>query len=78
MYPAPLHHCVLDAFPALAFGLMFWLGIGMPGSPGLVAFVFFCHCHMPLAGAIDRLGLPPWSSGSALPWLSSRNGGQAG
>lgn len=40
MHPAP-SIIAFTTLSGLGFGLLFWLGIGMPGSTGLVALVFF-------------------------------------
>ncbi|MCD1624812.1 MAG: dimethyl sulfoxide reductase anchor subunit family protein [Paracoccaceae bacterium] len=74
MYPAP-SIIAFSTLSGLGFGLMFWLGIGMPGSTGLVAFVFFAIAYV-LAGAgliasTFHLGHPERALLAFTQWRSS-------
>jgi len=74
MYPAP-SIIAFSTLSGLGFGLMFWLGIGMPGSTGLVAFVFFAIAYA-LAGAgliasAFHLGHPERALLAFTQWRSS-------
>ena len=68
MHPAP-SIIAFTTLSGLGFGLMFWLGIGMPGSTGLVAFVFFAIAYA-LAGPRGAL---PWL-GEWMPGILSHRG----
>jgi DMSO reductase anchor subunit len=74
MYPAP-SIIAFSTLSGLGFGLLFWLGIGMPGSTGLVAFVFFAIAYG-LAGAgliasTFHLGHPERALLAFTQWRSS-------
>ena len=74
MYPAP-SIIAFSTLSGLGFGLLFWLGIGIPGSTGLVAFVFFAIAYG-LAGAgliasTFHLGHPERALLAFTQWRSS-------
>ena len=74
MHPAP-SIIAFTTLSGLGFGLMFWLGIGMPGSTGLVAFVFFAIAYGLAVGgliaSVFHLGRPERAWKSFSQWRSS-------
>jgi len=74
MHPAP-SIIVFTTFSGLGFGLLFWLGIGMPGSTGLVAFVFFAIAYALAGGGLIasafHLGHPERGLLAFTQWRSS-------
>ncbi len=74
MHPAP-SIIAFTTFSGLGFGLLFWLGIGMPGSTGLVAFVFFAIAFAlaggGLAASAFHLGHPERALLAFTQWRSS-------
>ncbi|MFU8882457.1 MAG: dimethyl sulfoxide reductase anchor subunit family protein [Rhodobacterales bacterium] len=74
MHPAP-SIIVFTTLSGLGFGLLFWLGIGMPGSTGLVAFVFFAIAYALAGGGLMasafHLGHPERALLAFTQWRSS-------
>ena len=74
MHPAP-SIIAFTTLSGLGFGLMFWLGIGMPGSTGLVAFVFFAIAYALAGGGLVasafHLGHPERGLLAFTQWRSS-------
>ena len=57
MHPAP-SVILFTSLSGLGFGLLFFLGLGMPASTGLVAFVFYAIAYGLCRGGVDFLNLP--------------------
>ena len=57
MHPAP-SVILFTSLSGLGFGLLFFLGLGMPASTGLVAFVFYAIAYAFARRGIDFLNLP--------------------
>lgn len=74
MHPAP-SIIAFSTLSGLGFGLLFWLGIGMPGSTGLVAFVFFAIAYLLAGGGLlasaFHLGHPERGLLAFTQWRSS-------
>ena len=74
MHPAP-SIIAFTTLSGLGFGLFFWLGIGMPGSTGLVAFVFFAIAYALAGGGLIasafHLGHPERGLLAFTQWRSS-------
>lgn len=74
MHPAP-SIIAFSTLSGLGFGLLFWLGIGMPGSTGLVAFVFFAIAYVLSGGGLIasafHLGHPERGLLAFTQWRSS-------
>ena len=74
MHPAP-SIIAFTTLSGLGFGLMVWLGIGMPGSTGLVAFVFFAIAYALAGGGLIasafHLGHPERGLLAFTQWRSS-------
>ena len=74
MHPAP-SIIAFTTLSGLGFGLFFWLGIGMPGSTGLVAFVFFAIAFALAGGGLIasafHLGRPERGLLAFTQWRSS-------
>lgn len=74
MHPAP-SIIAFTTLSGLGFGLFFWLGIGMPGSTGLVAFVFFAIAFALAGGGLIasafHLGHPERGLLAFTQWRSS-------
>lgn len=51
MHPAP-SVIVFTTFSGLGFGMLFWLGLGLPAPTGLVAFVFFAIAYLLAVGGL--------------------------
>ena len=51
MHPAP-SVIIFTTFSGLGFGLLFWLGIGLPAVTGWVAFVFFAIAYIMAVGGL--------------------------
>lgn len=51
MHPAP-SVIIFTSFSGLGFGMLFWLGLGMPGSTGFTAFVFFTVAYLLAVGGL--------------------------
>lgn len=74
MHPAP-SIIAFSTLSGLGFGLLFWLGIGMPGSTELVAFVFFAIAYLLAGGGLlasaFHLGHPERGLLAFTQWRSS-------
>lgn len=74
MHPAP-SIIAFTTLSGLGFGLMVWLGIGMPGSTGMVAFVFFAIAYALAGGGLIasafHLGHPERGLLAFTQWRSS-------
>ncbi|MFP5510804.1 MAG: dimethyl sulfoxide reductase anchor subunit family protein [Alphaproteobacteria bacterium] len=74
MHPAP-SIIAFTTLSGLGFGLFFWLGIGMPGSTGMVAFVFFAIAFALAGGGLIasafHLGHPERGLLAFTQWRSS-------
>ena len=74
MHPAP-SIIVFTTLSGLGFGLFFWLGIGLPGSTGLVALVFFAIAYALAGGGLIasafHLGHPERGLLAFTQWRSS-------
>jgi DMSO reductase anchor subunit len=74
MHPAP-SIIAFTTLSGLGFGLMFWLGLGMPGSTGWVAFAFFAIAYALAAGGLIsstlHLGHPERALKAFTQWRSS-------
>jgi DMSO reductase anchor subunit len=74
MHPAP-SIIAFTTLSGLGFGLMVWLGIGMPGSTGMVAFVFFAIAYALAGGGLVasafHLGHPERGLLAFTQWRSS-------
>lgn len=74
MHPAP-SIIAFTTLSGLGFGLMVWLGIGMPGSTGTVAFVFFAIAYALAGGGLVasafHLGHPERGLLAFTQWRSS-------
>ena len=74
MHPAP-SIIAFTTLSGLGFGLLFWLGIGLPGSTGLVAFVFFAIAYVLAGGGLIasafHLGHPERGLLAFTQWRSS-------
>lgn len=74
MHPAP-SIIAFSTLSGLGFGLLFWLGIGMPGSTGLVAFVFLAIAYVLAGGGLIasafHLGHPERGLLAFTQWRSS-------
>ncbi len=74
MHPAP-SIIAFTTLSGLGFGLMVWLGLGMPGSTGLVAFVFFAIAYALAGGGLIasafHLGHPERGLLAFTQWRSS-------
>lgn len=74
MHPAP-SIMVFTVLSGLGFGLLFWLGLGLPGSMGFVAFVFFAIAYALAGGGLVasafHLGHPERALLAFTQWRSS-------
>lgn len=74
MHPAP-SIIAFTTLSGLGFGLMVWLGVGMPGSTGLVAFIFFAIAYALAGGGLIasafHLGHPERGLLAFTQWRSS-------
>ncbi|WP_425040742.1 dimethyl sulfoxide reductase anchor subunit family protein [Primorskyibacter sp. S187A] len=74
MHPAP-SIIAFTTLSGLGFGLLFWLGLGMPGSTGGVAFVFWAIAYaLSVGGLISstlHLGHPERAIKALSQWRSS-------
>ena len=74
MHPAP-SVIVFTTLSGLGFGLLFWLGLGMPASTGWVAFVFFLIAYALAVGGLMastfHLGHPERALKAFTQWRSS-------
>jgi DMSO reductase anchor subunit len=51
MHPAP-SVIFFSTFSGLGFGLLFWLGLGIPGVTGFSAFAFFTIAYLLAVGGL--------------------------
>lgn len=74
MHPAP-SVILFTTFSGLGFGMLFWLGLGMPSPTGLVAFVFFALAYVLAVGGLVastfHLGHPERSLRAFTQWRTS-------
>lgn len=74
MHPAP-SIILFTSLSGLGFGLLTFLGLGMPGSTGLVAFVFFTIAYLLAVGGLlfstFHLGHPERALKAFSQWRSS-------
>lgn len=74
MHPAP-SVIAFTTFSGLGFGLLFWLGIGMPAPTGLIAFVFFAVAYIMAVGGLlastFHLGRPKRALKAFSQWQTS-------
>ena len=74
MHPAP-SVIVFTTLSGLGFGLLFWLGLGMPGVTGWVAFAFFAIAYALAVGGLlastFHLGHPERAMKAFSQWRSS-------
>ncbi|QUJ75899.1 dimethyl sulfoxide reductase anchor subunit [Sulfitobacter albidus] len=74
MHPAP-SVIIFSSFSGLGFGLLFWLGLGMPAMTGLNAFIFFAIAFaLAVGGLISstfHLGHPERALKAFTQWKTS-------
>lgn len=74
MHPAP-SVIAFTTFSGLGFGLLFWMGIGMPAATGLVGFVFFVIAYVLAVGGLlasmFHLGRPERAMKAFSQWKTS-------
>ena len=74
MHPAP-SVIIFTTFSGLGFGLLFWLGLGMPAATGWVAFVFFAIAYLGAVGGLlastFHLGHPERAIKALSQWKTS-------
>jgi DMSO reductase anchor subunit len=74
MYPAP-SVILFSSLSGLGFGLLAWLGIGLPAVTGWVAFVFFALAYLLAVGGLIastfHLGHPERALKAFTQWRSS-------
>ena len=74
MHPAP-SVIIFTTLSGLGFGLLFWLGLGMPAPTGWVAFVFFAIAYLAAVGGLlastFHLGHPERAIKAFSQWRSS-------
>jgi DMSO reductase anchor subunit len=74
MHPAP-SVIIFTSFSGLGFGMLFWLGLGMPGSTGFTAFVFFTVAYLLAVGGLlastFHLGHPERAFRAFTQWRTS-------
>jgi DMSO reductase anchor subunit len=74
MHPAP-SVIIFTTFSGLGFGLLFWLGIGLPTVTGWVAFVFFAIAYIMAVGGLlastFHLGHPERALKAFSQWRTS-------
>lgn len=74
MHPAP-SVILFTTLSGLGFGLLFWLGIGLPSPSGWVAFVFFSIAYLLAVGGLlastFHLGHPERALKAFSQWRSS-------
>lgn len=74
MHPAP-SVILFTTFSGLGFGMLFWLGLGMPAPTGLVAFVFFALAYVLAVGGLIastfHLGHPERALRAFTQWRTS-------
>lgn len=74
MHPAP-SVILFTSLSGLGFGLLFWLGLGLPAVTGWVAFVFFAIAYLLAVGGLlastTHLGHPERALKAFTQWRSS-------
>ncbi|NNE53146.1 MAG: dimethyl sulfoxide reductase anchor subunit [Sulfitobacter sp.] len=74
MHPAP-SVIIFSSFSGLGFGLLFWLGLGIPAVTGWVAFAFFAIAYLFAVGGLIsstfHLGHPERALKAFTQWRSS-------
>ncbi|SMY06708.1 dimethyl sulfoxide reductase anchor subunit family protein [Flavimaricola marinus] len=74
MHPAP-SVIIFSTLSGLGFGLLFWLGFGMPGPTGLTAFIFFAIAYLLAVGGLlastFHLGHPERAIKAFSQWQTS-------
>lgn len=74
MHPAP-SVIIFTTFSGLGFGLLFWLGIGLPAVTGWVAFAFFAIAYIMAVGGLlastFHLGHPERALKAFSQWRTS-------
>ena len=74
MHPAP-SVIIFTTFSGLGFGLLFWLGLGMPAATGWDAFVFFAIAYLGAVGGLlastFHLGHPERAIKALSQWKTS-------
>ena len=74
MHPAP-SVIIFTTFSGLGFGLLFWLGFGMPAATGWIAFVFFAIAYLGAVGGLlastFHLGHPERAIKALSQWKTS-------
>lgn len=74
MHPAP-SVIFFSTFSGLGFGLLFWLGLGIPGVTGFSAFAFFAIAYLLAVGGLIsstfHLGHPERALKAFTQWRSS-------
>ncbi|MBO6854107.1 MAG: dimethyl sulfoxide reductase anchor subunit [Marivivens sp.] len=74
MHPAP-SVIIFTSFSGLGFGMLFWLGLGMPASTGFIAFVFFTIAYLLAVGGLlastFHLGHPERALRAFTQWRTS-------
>ena len=74
MHPAP-SVIIFTTFSGLGFGLLFWLGLGMPAATGWVTFVFFAIAYLGAVGGLlastFHLGHPERAIKALSQWKTS-------
>ena len=74
MHPAP-SVIIFTTFSGLGFGLLFWLGIGLPAVAGWVAFIFFAIAYLMAVGGLlastFHLGHPERALKAFSQWRTS-------
>ncbi|WP_458791409.1 dimethyl sulfoxide reductase anchor subunit family protein [Yoonia sp. MH D7] len=74
MHPAP-SVIAFTTFSGLGFGLLFWMGIGMPAATGLIGFVFFVIAYVLAVGGLlasmFHLGRPERAMKAFSQWKTS-------
>lgn len=74
MHPAP-SVILFTSLSGLGFGLLFWLGLGLPAVTGWLAFVFFAIAYLLAVGGLMastfHLGHPERAAKAFTQWRSS-------
>lgn len=74
MHPAP-SVIIFTTFSGLGFGLLFWLGLGLPAPTGWVAFAFFLIAYLGAVGGLlastFHLGHPERAIKAFSQWKTS-------
>lgn len=74
MHPAP-SVILFTTFSGIGFGLLFWLGLGMPAATGVMAFAFFAIAYLMAVGGLlastFHLGHPERAIKAFSQWKTS-------